>query len=186
MAVCYNKSAYRYPGLLIGIGTHIEPEKAIQKALFEMEISLLDVLEKSRKRKIRFHSISRPYDHKVLYLSPAMRKHWYFMINSKNEIHQLRTMKRPIKNNSNKILFQVASRLHRMNHNVIYCDITPVDMRNIGLSAVKVFVTGLQPLYFGNDPRLSLQRLMAVPVRLGYRSKPSSVFEMNPLPHPLP
>jgi hypothetical protein len=73
-----------------------------------------------------------------------------------------------------------------MNHNVIYCDITPVDMRNIGLSAVKVFVTGLQPLYFGNDPRLSLQRLMAVPVRLGYRSKPSSVFEMNPLPHPLP
>lgn len=73
-----------------------------------------------------------------------------------------------------------------MNHRVIYSDITPVDIKNIGLTAVKVFITGFQPLYFGNNPRLSLNRLQLVPLSLGYKRRSTEISNFNVVPPSLP
>lgn len=189
MAACYNKSPDKYPALVIGIGSHIEPEKALQKALFEMEISLLDILEKPMKKKISIEQISKPYDHKVFYLNPKMRKYWDFMLNSKKKKYVLpKGIEMSVKkNNSCSLLMTVVRQLHTMNHRVLFSDITPTDMRRIGLSAVKVLIPGFQPLFFGNDPRLSSQRLRTVPIRLGYNRRTTGhASELNLAPHPLP
>lgn len=187
MAACYNESAEKYPALVIGIGTHIEPEKALQKALFEMEISVLDVLNKPMEKKISIEQISKPYDHKVFYLNPKMRKYWDFMLNSRKKKYVLpKGIGASFKNNSSySLLRRVVRQLHTMNYRVLFSDITPTDMKGLGLSAVKVLIPGFQPLYFGNNIRLST-RLNTVPIILGYNSRITDDFELNLEPHPLP
>ena len=50
MAVCYNKSD-NYPALIVGSGTHVDPKKAIRKALFEVESPFNSLRRKSIREK---------------------------------------------------------------------------------------------------------------------------------------
>jgi ribosomal protein S12 methylthiotransferase accessory factor len=189
MAACYNKSADKYPSLVIGTGCHIDPEKALQKALFEMEISLLDIFEKPMKKNIGVKQIAKPYDHKLFYLNPKMRKYWNFMLSSKKKKYTLpNRIGSSGKYNSNyNLLMRVVRNLHTMNYRVLFIDITPTDIKRIGLSVVKVLIPGFQPLFFGNNLRLSSQRLRTVSIRLGYnRRSTDHMSELNLAPHPLP
>jgi ribosomal protein S12 methylthiotransferase accessory factor len=187
MAACYNKTAAKYPGLLVGAGSHIEPEIAIKKALFEMEFGLINVLEDPEKRKI-IHpdKISASYEHPLVYLNPKMRKHWDFMIRGKQKSVLPRLVRRSFKNNYLGLLMRIVRSLHSMNHRPIYVDITPPDISRLGLYSVKVFVTGFQPLYFRDNTRLSLERLLTVPRYLGYSRRVEMASELNHAPHPLP
>jgi hypothetical protein len=66
-------------------------------------------------------------------------------------------------------------------------DIRPSDINRIGLKAVKVFVTGFQPLYDGTKLRLNLERLHTSAERLGRNIKAARVgSELNSAPDPLP
>jgi hypothetical protein len=72
-----------------------------------------------------------------------------------------------------------------LNHRVLWVNITPPDIQRLGLKVVKVFITGFQPLYFGNDIRLSKERLNKVPAQLGYYRVGPNSQELNPALHPL-
>jgi len=187
MAVCYNKKPSKYPALLVGTGSHIEPEKAVQKALFEMEFMLIEALENPNKKKItRPDEISTMYEHPLYYLNPKMRKYWEFMISAKQTSELPMLAKSSFKDNYS-MLMQVVKLLDSMNHRVIWVDITPSDINRMGLKAVKVFVTGFQPLYVGNKFRLNLERIHSSAERLGYNIKATMVrSELNSAPHPLP
>lgn len=187
MAVCYNKKPDKSPALLVGAGSHIEPEKALQKALFEMEFMLTEMLERPNKKKInRPDQISTMYEHPLYYLNPNKRKYWEFMIRG-TKINTLQKLaKRPFKNNYS-VLMHIVRHLQSMNHNVIAVNITPPDISKMGIRAVKVFVTGFQPLYVGNRLRLNLERLRTTARRLNYNPRASnSGCEINLAPHPLP
>lgn len=186
-AVCYNRTADKYPGLVVGTGAHIEPEIAIKKALFEMEFGLINALEDPEKRKIiPPDKISASYEHPFVYLNPKMRKHWDFMISSQQKSVFPRLVRKLSKNNYLGLLMQIVRLLHSMNHRPIYVDITPPDISSLGLCSVKVFVTGFQPLYFRDNARLSLERLLTVPRYLGYSRRIEMASELNHAPHPLP
>jgi ribosomal protein S12 methylthiotransferase accessory factor len=186
-AVCYNNDPSKYPALLVGAGSHIEPEKAVQKALFEMEFMLNEILEHPNKKKISHSSqISTMYEHPLYYMNPKMRKYWEFMISGKKTSKITTLLKRSSQDN-HSTLRQIVKLLHGMKHRVIWVDITPSDLNRMGLKAVKVFVTGFQPLYVGNKLRLNLERLeeAAQYVSRDIKAKRTG-SELNSAPHPLP
>ena len=186
-AVCYSNNPNKYPALLVGAGSHTDPEKAVQKALFEMEFMLNEMLERPNKKKISHpNEITSMYEHPLFYLNPKMRKYWNFMISSKQTSKIFRSAKRFSKDNYG-MLRQIVKILHNMNHRVIYVDIIPSDLKKIGFKAVKVFVTGFQPLYVGTELRLNLERIHTSHGRLSRNMRLKMVgSELNSAPHPLP
>jgi ribosomal protein S12 methylthiotransferase accessory factor len=186
MAVCYNRNPNKYPALVVGTGSHIDPERAIQKALFEMEFLLIEFLESPVKNKITSpDQISSIFEHPHFYLNPRMRKYWEFMIQSKKK-SILPKLKKEYKDNY-LLLKEIVGRLNKMKHRVVYVDVTSSDIERAGLVTAKVFVTGMQPMYIRNEFRLCLDRLAKVPLRLGYtRSTSIDISKLNSAPHPLP
>ena len=82
---------------------------------------------------------------------------------------------------------QIVRHLHKIDHKVVWVDITPSDMKKLGLVVVKVFVTGFQPLYIGNKLRLNLDRLNSHAKNFGLNVKSTrAASELNLAPHPLP
>jgi len=186
MAVCSNDNPDKFPALAVGLGTHMELEKAVQKALLEMEFELIDTLENPEEKKILDpNQISSPYENGIYYLNPKMRKHWEFMISSKQTSKPSRFAGRLCKDN-HVLLMRMVTQLHTMGHRVVWVDITPSDIGKMGLSAVKVFVTGFQPMYVGNKLRLNLERMheSAEYVCNNIKATRASA-EINSAPHPL-
>ena len=187
MAVCYNKNPKKYPALVVGSGAHTDPDKAIQKALFEMEFGVIEALENPQKKKVNNpDEISTIFENSRYYLNPNKRKYWEFMISGKETDELQSFTKKPLRNN-HETLIQVAKDLNAMNHRVIWVDLTPHDMKKMGLVVVKVFVSGFQPLYVGNKRRLNLDRLDTVAWWLGDTIEKNRLSsELNSAPHPLP
>jgi ribosomal protein S12 methylthiotransferase accessory factor len=184
MAVCYNRPG-EYPALIIGTASHIEPEKAIQKALFEMELLLISVLEYPNRRKVELGYIATPYDHVLFYLNPDMRKYWEFVIASEKRSSLLYSRTGMGNTDDYTLLMQIARSLHNLNYRPIYVDITPSDVRSLGIHVVKTFITGFQPMYFKEEYARYTQRVNTVPERLGYRHASKTAWELNMTPHPL-
>jgi ribosomal protein S12 methylthiotransferase accessory factor len=186
MAVCCNDDPDKYPALAVGTGTHVEPERAIRKALLEMEFGLISTLEDPEERNILDpNKISSPFENAIYYLNPKMRKHWEFMISSKHTSKPPRLAGRFSKDN-HVLLMRMVTHLQTMGHRVVWVDITPTDIRKIGLSAVKVFVTGFQPMYVGNKLRLNLGRLHeSAEYVCNNNMATRDSTELNYAPHPL-
>jgi ribosomal protein S12 methylthiotransferase accessory factor len=187
MAVCYNKAIDKYPAMVVGTASNIEPEVALKKALFEMEFQLIIYLQNPPEHKIIHpNQITASYEHPMYYLNPENRKYWDFMIRSTRR-SELPTLSRRSTKNNLSVLLRIVKLLSKQNHRVIYVDITPPDIRKLGLSVVKVLITDFQPLYFRNNARLSFQRLQTVPASLGYnKNEAMQEKELNSAPHPLP
>lgn len=187
MAVCYNRERDKYPAMVVGTASNIKPEVALKKALFEMEFQLIIYLQNPPEHKIIHpNQISMSYEHPMFYLNPENRMYWDFMIRGTRR-SVLSSLSRRSTENKYTVLVRIVRLLNKLNHRVICVDITPPDIRKLGLNVVKVLVTDFQPLYFKNNARLSLQRLHTVPAPLGY-NKNATLREsgLNSAPHPLP
>lgn len=186
MAVCHNKNLNKSPALLVGTGCHIDPQKALHKALFEMEFMLSEMLARPSKKKINTPSqISTMFDHPLYYLNPNKRKYWDFMIRGTKKI-TLEALTKTSFKDSYAELMHIVRHLHGMRHNVIAVNLTPSDISKLGVRAVRVFVTGFQPLYVGNKSRLNIRRLRESARHLKYDTQANSSWKINLTPHPLP
>lgn len=186
-AVCYNKDPSKYPALLVGAGSHTDPCKAVQKALFEMEFMLSEMLEHPNKKRITHpHQITTMYEHPLYYLNPKMREYWKFMVSGK-QTNKLPARRTNFSKDHYCMLKQIVKLLHNNKHRVVFVDLTPSDLKTRGLKCVKVFVTGFQPLYVGTELRLNMKRLNLSAERIGRKFKSNrTVSELNLAPHPLP
>jgi ribosomal protein S12 methylthiotransferase accessory factor len=69
---------------------------------------------------------------------------------------------------------------------VLAVDVTPPDVAGVGIQVVRALVPGFVPIWFGaNQARLGGSRLLEMPARLGLRSRPARLDELNLAPHPL-
>jgi ribosomal protein S12 methylthiotransferase accessory factor len=185
MAVCYNNNPDKYPAVEVGTATHVEPEKAVQKALFEMETGLIHNLEEDERKILEEDQIAAIYEHAIYYLNPRKRKYWEFMISSKQASKLSRFAGKVLKD-QNAVLMEIVKHLHTLGRRVVYVDITPPDIRSLGLVAVKVFVTGFQPMYSGNIVRLNMERLhQSAEYVLKNIGAARLGTELNSAPHPL-
>jgi thiazole/oxazole-forming peptide maturase SagD family component len=183
MALCFSRNN-RYPSMLTTTACHPQADKAIEKALLDLEALLQSIFEHSELQSIKDKSmIRKPFDHCKFYLDPSRKHLWEFMLNGKKNADK------PASNfpgNPRRALETIVKKLNLRGHTSISINITPPDIIAFGPKVVKVFVTNFQPIYFHEQyHRLSLSRLTEVPKKLVYHSQSRKVKTFNMSPHPL-
>jgi ribosomal protein S12 methylthiotransferase accessory factor len=84
-----------------------------------------------------------------------------------------------------------SARLHRLidhfrtaNSDLLYFNLTPLDLHGFGVHTARVIVPGFQPIDFGwKERRLGGERLYELPQRLGLRNKRTTIEQLNTEPH---
>jgi len=82
----------------------------------------------------------------------------------------------------------ILNKFRKLDLEVIVVDQTsPITKRN-GLFCVKVLIPGMLPMTFGHHlTRIKgLERVLNVPVKLGFKKQPLTYEQLNPNPHPFP
>jgi ribosomal protein S12 methylthiotransferase accessory factor len=75
-----------------------------------------------------------------------------------------------------------------LNLDVIVVDQTTLETKRNGLHCVKVLIPGMLSMTFGHHlTRVTgLERVLKVPMELGYSKRLLTLEELNPHPHPFP
>lgn len=82
-------------------------------------------------------------------------------------------------------LEKIIALLKNKQVDIIYVDITDSEMKEYGISVVKVLIPELQPLYLDERyPYWGGRRLYEVPVSMGFLKTPTKETELNKIPHP--
>jgi hypothetical protein len=76
--------------------------------------------------------------------------------------------------------------LSRAGCRIFFRDVTTPDVLPYPIRVVRALISGIQPIHFGHSlERLGGKRLYELPVKTGFREKPTSEASLNPCPHPL-
>ncbi len=83
-------------------------------------------------------------------------------------------------------LRHIVDHLAGAGHDVVYADLTPVDMATLGVFTARAIVTDFQPIGFGRgERRLGGRRLYEFAHRQGLRPAVTTPADLNPMPHPI-
>lgn len=183
--------------LICAAGASPDPVRAVKSAIHEVAGMLLTSNEKFEENREQYErmlhdpfEVRQMEDHSMLYSLPQAEARLQFLLDDNRPMRTFdEEFKRSVRNadltDDLKSFLQV---FRRLNLDVIVVDqTTPETLRN-GLHCVKVLIPGMLPMTFGQHLiRLSgLERVLKVPVVLGYAKEPLTPEELNPHPHPFP
>ncbi len=183
--------------LICAAGAHPDPIRAAKSSIHELAGMLLTLDEKfeaNREKYVRMlrdpSQVRHMEDHSMLYSLPQAEERLQFLL---EETRPLRTFDEEFKQKAWHVdltddLKDILQVFHRLKLDVIVVDqTTPETMRN-GLYCVKVLIPGMLPMSFGHHfTRLTgLERVLRVPMELGYAKLPLTPEQLNPHPHPFP
>jgi len=82
----------------------------------------------------------------------------------------------------------LLSTFRSLNLDILVVDLTSPEASSCGLTVAKVLVPGMMPMTFGHSMNrvAHLDRVLNVPMQLGYYDQPLLLDELNPYPHPFP
>ncbi|WP_442600569.1 TOMM precursor leader peptide-binding protein [Paenibacillus sp. KN14-4R] len=183
--------------LICAAGAHPDPIRAVKGAMHElsgMVLSLDKKLEENRENVVRmFHDSSQLHqmeDHSLLYGLPQAEERLQFLL---DESRPLRTFEEQFKRKAGHSdltndLKDILQAFTRINLDVIVVDVTAPELSRNGLYCVKILIPGMLPMTFGHHfTRVTgLERVLRVPMELGYTNQPLTVEQLNPDPHPFP
>lgn len=183
--------------LICAAGAHPDPVRAMKGAVHElagMVLSLDEKFEANRESYVRmFHDsslVQQMEDHSLLYGLPEAEERLQFLL---NENRPLRTFEEEFKRGPRHAdltddLKDILEVFRRLNLDVIVVDVTAPEIMRNGLHCVKVLIPGMLPMTFGHYfTRLAgLERVLRVPMELGYAKEPLKLEHLNPHPHPFP
>ncbi|WP_106769287.1 TOMM precursor leader peptide-binding protein [Paenibacillus faecalis] len=183
--------------LVCTAGTHPDPIRAVKGAVHELA-GMIQMLEEkfegNRETYMRMlHDsslVQEMEDHSLLYGLPEAEERLQFLL---DESRPRRTFDEEFKQGARHTdltddLKDILAQFQRLNLDVIVVDVTAPEIRRNGLYCVKVLIPGMLPMTFGHQfTRLAgLDRVLRVPVELGYAKKPLKMEDLNPYPHPFP
>lgn len=173
--------------MAVGAATRPHGSAAARKALMESVQTRVWLRQMARSEGLRrfdtWDDVSSFEDHVHLWGNPELLPHADFLL--KNRVTVPLRNDCPATTVSEQISWMV-DRLAARGLEVIIVDITPSDIRALGLTVVRAVVPGCIPL--SSDHRfepLGGSRLYSVPQLLGYHS-PKTTADFNPVPHPFP
>jgi ribosomal protein S12 methylthiotransferase accessory factor len=183
--------------LICAAGAHLDPLKAVKSAIHELAAMMMTLDDKFEENQedllcmLQEPSLVRKMDdHGLLYGMPQAEERLQFLL---NENRPLRTFDEEYKWKSNHTdltedLQEILSVFRKLNLEVIVVDQTTSETLRNGLHCVKVLIPGMLPMTFGHHlTRVTgLERVLKVPMELGYSSQPLKFEELNPHPHPFP
>ncbi|MBP1994090.1 TOMM precursor leader peptide-binding protein [Paenibacillus eucommiae] len=193
--------------LICAAGAHPDPVRAVKGAVHELAglvLTLDEKLDANREAYVRmFHDSSllrQMEDHSLLYSLPEAQERLQFLLDGNDRLltfdeefkrkagQQTGQPGQPGKADLTDDLKDILQMFRRLDLDVIVVDQTsPETIRN-GLHCVKVLIPGMLPMTFGHHfTRVTgLERVLRVPMELGYVKQPLTIEQLNPHPHPFP
>jgi ribosomal protein S12 methylthiotransferase accessory factor len=189
MAIAFDGDPRR-PAAVIGMGCHLDPAVALDKAVFELcqgrpseSKRFLDHPPGGRLR--RYEDVQTLEDH-AAFVSQPERLYEFEFLWSRGERARVTDLPNPSSGEVERDLDTCVAALAERGHRVAYADLTTDDVASCGIHVVRTLAAGLQPVHFGwEQERLGGRRLFELPARLGFGSAPRTEADLNPCPHPL-
>ncbi|MFP5114896.1 TOMM precursor leader peptide-binding protein [Bacillaceae bacterium C204] len=183
--------------LICAAGAHLDPVRAVKSAVHElagMMLTLDEKLETNQKEYTRMLKdsslVKQMDDHGMLYGLPQAEERLNFLL---NDHRPLLTFAEEFKWESSHLdltddLQDILEVFRQINLDVIVVDQTTPELIRNGLYCVKVLIPGMLPMTFGQHlTRVTgLDRVLRVPMELGYSQQPLTFEQLNPHPHPFP
>ncbi len=179
----------RMPSALFGLGCHLNPRIAIEKALFELcQIRPGEAAEFKRNHgsKLKNYSdVKNLRDHSAFLMSHERKSELAFLFEAPRR-QRIEDLPNLASGSTKADLDTVVKGLTHAGSRVAYADLTTPDIEPFGVRVVRTIATGLQPIHFGHgEERLGAQRLFELPRILKYTEEIRTEADLNPCPHPL-
>jgi len=178
-------SEENWPSFICGAGSEIEPLKAVDKSLTELEISTYFSCSGKLPPKEDLNDIRFPSDHAALFYERENLERTKFLFSNSEKI----SLREVGGYQENASLAAMYSHLSRQGFEVIVADLTPPEINHFAsdIRVVRVFLPGIVPIYFGTDLiPLGMERLFNLPQKLGYSKSKLSYETIDKFPHPFP
>ncbi|WII39108.1 TOMM precursor leader peptide-binding protein [Paenibacillus thiaminolyticus] len=183
--------------LVCAAGAHLDPVRAAKGAIHELSGIISMTEERWRRRKPEAEAmfedsfqVQQMEDHALLYSLPQAEERLRFLLDERRPV---RTFAEefpsvPAHTDLTADLQQVLQVFHSLELDVIVVDQSSSETLRNGLHCVKVLIPGMLPMTFGHHLRRleGLDRVLEVPMRLGYADRRLTPQELNPYPHPFP
>ncbi|CAM3984074.1 TOMM precursor leader peptide-binding protein [Alicyclobacillus pomorum] len=183
--------------LICAAGAHLDPVRAVKGAIHELAGMVMVMDEKYEANKEECLQMYRnPFrvrnmeDHSMLYSLPQAEERLQFLLDERRPLRSFdeEFKVRPWHADLADDVKDILDVFRRLNLEVIVVDQTTPEVKRMGLHCVKVIIPGMLPMTFGYHlTRLDgLERVLRVPMELGYARKPLTREQLNPHPHPFP
>lgn len=194
MALAKNKNRSG-ANLICSAGAHLDPIRAAKSAIFELAANvkyLGNMVEHHRDEYVRMvenpHLVCEMPDHALLYAVPEAEHRLSFLLEQERPSRKLSDEWAPRACHSDltdDLKEAIRDFLH-LGMDVIVVDQTSEETKRNGLRCAKVIIPGMLPMSFGHLLRrlAGLERVLNVPMKLGYADRPLAIAELNPHPHP--
>ncbi|MEH7343911.1 TOMM precursor leader peptide-binding protein [Bacillus sp. JJ1532] len=183
--------------IICAAGAHLDPVRAAKSAVYELAGMMLTLdadFEANKEEYVRMLQdstlVRKMNHHGMLYGLPQAEERLKFLL---NENRPMRTFDEEFKWNSKHKdltddLRDILLEFRRLNLDVIVVDQTASETKRNGLYCVKVLIPGMLPMTFGHHLTrvFGLDRVLTVPMELGYSKHPLTYEQLNPYPHPFP
>ncbi|RXZ79415.1 bacteriocin biosynthesis protein SagD [Paenibacillaceae bacterium] len=183
--------------LVCTAGAHLDPIRAAKSAIHELAVTITRIEKRWQERReeaeAMFHNsflVEDMEDHALLYSLPQSQERLEFLLDEQRPLQTFSEAFRPVLPHEDLTddLKQVLQVFRSLQLNVIVVDQSSSETLRNGLHCVKVLIPGMLPMTFGHAlTRLTgLNRVLEVPLKLGYADHKLSPEELNPYPHPFP
>ncbi|MDN4071325.1 TOMM precursor leader peptide-binding protein [Paenibacillus vini] len=190
-------SAAHNVNLLCSAGAHLDPIRAAKSAIHELAGMIPAAEKRLKARRPEAEAmlddsflVQQMEDHSLLYSLPQAEQRLHFLFDEQNP---LRTFAEefpsiPWQEDITEDLKQILHVFLRLQMDVIVVDQSSSETLRNGLHCVKVLIPGMLPMTFGHHlTRLNgLNRVLDIPMKLGYTDHRLTLQELNPYPHPFP
>ncbi len=183
--------------LICAAGAHVDPIRAAKSAIYELAGNMMFLNERFESNREEYDRmfvdpfmVRRMEDHSLLYCVPQAEERLQFLLDPNRPLQAFdeEFKQGPRHADLTEDLKDILHEFHRLKLNVLVIDqTTPETLRN-GLYCVKVLIPGMLPITFGHHlTRLTgLDRVLRVPMELGYEKQCLTLERLNPHPHPFP
>ncbi len=176
------------PYATVGLGAHIQPSIAARQAALEV-----GQVRPSLRRRARLLNperieelaaspqlVASLEDHALLYTHHSTANAFTFLFGERA------TWQTGPEMDSAETLAHLIEHFRARDQDVLYFDLTPPDMRALGVYTARVVLPGYQPIWFGREERrLGGQRIFEFALNQGFREQAVTLDEFNPMPHPI-
>ncbi|MCM3728611.1 TOMM precursor leader peptide-binding protein [Neobacillus cucumis] len=195
-AVAKNRSS-KGVNLICAAGANPDPVRAVKSSIYELAGMMVRHDEKLEKNRQRYEEmLKNPFavrtmeDHGLLYALREAEERLNFLLDDHRPLRTFAEEFKPSPANTDlkEDLDEILQRFRRLDLEVIVVDqTTPITKRN-GLFCAKVLIPGMLPITFGHHlTRVNgLERVLKVPMKLGFIKQPLTYGQLNSYPHPFP
>ncbi|WP_197258873.1 TOMM precursor leader peptide-binding protein [Paenibacillus dendritiformis] len=189
--------AEHHVNLVCAAGAHLDPVRAAKGAIYELAGMIPAAEGRWKKRGPEAEAmlqdsyrVQQMEDHALLYSLPQAEERLRFLLDEHRPVRTFAEEFPSVQAHEDlrDDLEQILQVFRSLQLDVIVVDQSSSETLRNGLRCVKVLIPGMLPMTFGHHLRRleGLDRVLEVPMKLGYVNRRLTPPELNPYPHPFP